>query len=248
MMNACGFERAAAATRSVRCVGVCRPRARTRRRVSATIRSTVKRSLHAGETRRSPIVDGACRRVRSCQQPRRSPSRHAPRGSRGRHEQPGHARRSTTSGMPPARVATIGLRAGHRVEERRAEPFGDRAHHEQVEPLDAAEDVGAEARQQHVLLEVVLVDLPLEVLAQLALAEDDEARVGHLAARRGAPRRSGSAGPCAARARRRCRRAGAWCGSQNASCTFTAGAACDVLDVDALVHRDRCARPACRRR
>ena len=51
---------------------------------------------------------------------------------------------------------------------------------EQVEALDAAEDVGAESRQQHVLLEVVLAHLALEVLAQLALAENDEPRVGHL--------------------------------------------------------------------
>ena len=34
--------------------------------------------------------------------------------------------------------------------------------------------------QQHVLLEMVLADLPLELLAQLAFAEDDEPRVGHL--------------------------------------------------------------------
>ncbi len=82
--------------------------------------------------------------------------------------------------MPPARVATMGAAARHRVEQRRAEAFGHRAHREQVEALDAAEHVGAEAGQQHVLLEVVLVDLLLEMLAQLAFAEDDETRVGQL--------------------------------------------------------------------
>ena len=57
---------------------------------------------------------------------------------------------------------------------------------EHIDALDAAQDVGAESRQQHVLLETMLVDWPLEVLAQLALAENDEPRVRHLAARRDA--------------------------------------------------------------
>ena len=82
--------------------------------------------------------------------------------------------------MPPAVRRDDRPRAGHRVEQRRAEPFGHRAHREQIESLDAAEHVGAEAGQQHVLLEMVLVHLLFEVLAQLAFAEDDEARVGHL--------------------------------------------------------------------
>ena len=42
--------------------------------------------------------------------------------------------------------------------------------------------------------------------AQLAFAGDDEPRVRHLRGRRAPPPRSGAAGPCAARARRRCRR------------------------------------------
>ena len=54
---------------------------------------------------------------------------------------------------------------------------------EEVEGLDAAEDVGPEPGQEHVLLEVMLPDLPFELLAQLAFADDDEARVGHLAGR-----------------------------------------------------------------
>ena len=127
--------------------------------------------------------------------------------------------------MPPARVATIGLAAGHRVEQRRAEAFGDRAHHEQIEPLDAAEDVGAEAGQQHVLLEVMFADLPLELLAQLAFAEDDEPRVRDLLHDQVRRFDRGSAGPCAAPAPPTLPTTGAWCGSQNASCTFTGGAA-----------------------
>jgi outer membrane immunogenic protein len=70
--------------------------------------------------------------------------------------------------------------ARHRVEQRGAEPFGHRAHHEQIEALDAPEHVGPEARQQDVLLEVMFAHLLLEVLAQLTLAEDHEARVGNL--------------------------------------------------------------------
>ena len=143
--------------------------------VSATIRSTVKRSLHA----REPGLAHPPPQLVVRQQPRRSPAP-SPRDRAARTSSP-VTPSSTTSGMPPARVATIGLRARHRVEQRRAEAFGDRAHHEQVEALDAAEHVGAESRQQHVLLEVILAHLTLEVLAQLAFAEDDEPRVRHLA-------------------------------------------------------------------
>jgi hypothetical protein len=59
-------------------------------------------------------------------------------------------------------VATIGLAAGHRVEQRRAQPLGDRAHHEDVEGLEQRQHVGPEAGEQHVLLEVQVLDLLLE--------------------------------------------------------------------------------------
>jgi len=72
------------------------------------------------------------------------------------------------------------LRAGHRVQERCAEPLGHRAHDEQIEALEATKDVSAEAGQQHVFFEVVLAHLPLELLAELAFTQDDEARVRHL--------------------------------------------------------------------
>ena len=42
------------------------------------------------------------------------------------------------------------------------------------------EDVGAEAGQEHVLFEMVLVDLLLEMLAQFAFAEDHESGVRYL--------------------------------------------------------------------
>ena len=50
MMNACGFSRAQG---DAQCPlrGVCRPRARKRRRSPATIRSTVNRSRDAREPR-----------------------------------------------------------------------------------------------------------------------------------------------------------------------------------------------------
>ncbi len=82
--------------------------------------------------------------------------------------------------MPPARVATIGRAHAIASSSDVPSPSVTELIDEQVEPLDAAEDVGAEAGQQHVLLEMVVVHLPLELLAQLAFAEDDEARVGHL--------------------------------------------------------------------
>jgi len=71
-------------------------------------------------------------------------------------------------------------RARHRVEQGGPEAFGHRAHDEEIETLHAPEDVGAKAGQQHVLFEMVLLDEMLELFAQLAFAEDDEARVGNL--------------------------------------------------------------------
>ena len=90
--------------------------------VSATIRSTVNRS----RTRAQPgLAHPAPQRSSSGAVARsRSP---APAASRGGTSSPVPPS-STISGMPPARVATIGARARHRVEQRRAEAFGDRAH------------------------------------------------------------------------------------------------------------------------
>src|SRR5262245_32751122 len=72
------------------------------------------------------------------------------------------------------------LRTRHRIQEGRAEPFGHRTHDEQIEALEAAENVGAESWQQHVLLEVVLLHLPLELFAELTFTQDDETCVGNL--------------------------------------------------------------------
>ena len=72
------------------------------------------------------------------------------------------------------------LAAGHRVEQRGAQPFGDRAHHEDVERLVQRQDVGPKPGQDDVLLEMVVPDLLLERGLQLSFAGDDEARVGLL--------------------------------------------------------------------
>jgi len=72
-------------------------------------------------------------------------------------------------------------RARHRVEKRGAQAFGHRAQHEKIEPLDTAEHVGSESWQQHMLFQMVLANLPLERLSQLAFAQNNEACVGHLA-------------------------------------------------------------------
>ena len=78
--------------------------------------------------------------------------------------------------------------------------------------------------QQHVLLEMMLVDLLLEMLAQLAFAEDHESRVGDLL--HDEVRRVDEMPLAFVRHERGDvaddRRV---VGSQNASCTFTAGAA-----------------------
>src|SRR5439155_15889686 len=78
----------------------------------------------------------------------------------------------------PARAGgDNGARTSHRIEDRRPEALSHRAHREEIEPLDAAEDVGPEAGQQHMFLEVMLADLAFEMIAQLALAQNHEARV-----------------------------------------------------------------------
>ena len=143
--------------------------------------------------------------------------------------------------MPPAAVATIGLPQAIASSSEVPSPSVTELIDEHVEPLDAAEHVGAEARQQHVLLEVVLADLPLERLAQLAFAEDRRT-----ARRAPAGRPSAAASirwrwPLCGTSAATLPTTGASCGSQNASCTFTGGAASHVLDVDAFVHRRPCA-------
>ena len=96
----------------------------------------------------------------------------------GRHEDPGlsvlhHFRH------PAGRGCHDRLAAGHRVEQRGAEPFGHRAHDEDVERLVHRQHVGAEADEEDVLLEAPLLDLALERLAQLSLAGDHECCVGN---------------------------------------------------------------------
>src|SRR5262249_25122383 len=58
--------------------------------------------------------------------------------------------------------------------------FGHRAHDEEVETLQAPEDVSSKSRKQDVLFEVVFPNLTLERLAQLAFAKNHEADVRHL--------------------------------------------------------------------
>jgi len=70
--------------------------------------------------------------------------------------------------------------AGHRIQKRRPEAFGHRAHHEDVEALQAAEDVGPEPWKQDVLLEPVLLDQPFQRVTQLAFAQDHEPHVRQL--------------------------------------------------------------------
>ena len=68
----------------------------------------------------------------------------------------------------------------HRVDEGGAKPFGHRAHDENVESLVKREHVGPEAREQHVLFEMVVLDLALERGSQFAFTRDDEPRVRYL--------------------------------------------------------------------
>ena len=67
----------------------------------------------------------------------------------------------------------------HRVEHRRSEPLGDRAHHEQIRGLDQRQHVFAEPRQQNPLAEIQVLDLLPERQAQLAFTKDDQVRIRH---------------------------------------------------------------------
>ena len=69
----------------------------------------------------------------------------------------------------------------HRVEHRGAKPLGDRAHHEQVGGFHQRQHIFAKAGQQHALGQRQLLDLPLQLRPQLALAEDHQVRVRHFA-------------------------------------------------------------------
>ena len=77
------------------------------------------------------------------------------------------------------------------------------------------------------------------VFAELALAEDDEARIGHGLHHEVRRVDQVALALVRARARRRCRRPARRCGRKNVSCRFTGGAACDVCQVDAFVDRHR---------
>ena len=141
--------------------------------VWATIRSTVKRSL----TRANPASPIVCSPGLVGEQPhdRAGERRRVAR----RHQQTVDAVFDDLGNAAGARRHDRRL-AGHGVEQRGAEALGHRAHREHVEAFDAAQDVGAESRQQHVLLEVVLVDQAFEVFAQLPFAENDEPGVRDL--------------------------------------------------------------------
>ena len=133
------------------------------------------------------------------------------------------------------RVATIGRAHGHRVEQRRAETLGDRAHHEEIEALEQREHVGAEAGQQHVLLEVVLA-----CTWRLERARAARLRRGSRSARPGPAGRRGAAAsircfcPLCGTSAATLPTTGAWCGSQNSSWTFSGRRRLHAIDVDAL--------------
>ena len=82
--------------------------------------------------------------------------------------------------MPPARVATIGRAHAIASSSDVPSPSVTELIANRSKPLMQPSTSVRKPGQQHVLLEMVLVDLLLEALAQLAFAEDDEARVGHL--------------------------------------------------------------------
>jgi hypothetical protein len=141
--------------------------------VSATIRSTVKRS----RTRARPAWPI---RARSPSSVRRRTIAPAIAVMAGRDEQAVVAVHHHFRNAPDARRDDR-LRARHGIEQRRAESFGHRAHRKYVEALDAPQDVGPEPREEHVLFEMMIANLTLQLFAQLAFSEDDESGVGNLA-------------------------------------------------------------------
>ena len=144
---------------------------------------------------------------------------------------------STASGMPPAVVADDGLRGRHRVEDRRAEPLGERTHHEQVEALEQREDVGPEPDQADVVLEAEVLDLAAAARAAVRLRRRSGSACRAGPARPRGRRRRGSAALCAATSARDVaddRRAPA---AATAPCaTSAAGSACDAIHLHAFVH------------
>ena len=69
--------------------------------------------------------------------------------------------------------------AHHRIEERGSKPLRHRAHDVDIEALQQREGVGTKPGEQHVLLEVVLLDLVPQLRFELTLTEDREASVRH---------------------------------------------------------------------
>ena len=90
--------------------------------------------------------------------------------------------------------------------------------------LDAADDVRAEARKQHVLCQVMFVHGDVRDARGVRLAENHESRIGDLLDDQMCGFDEIKRWPCAARVRRRCRRA-APDAAASASCTFTTGIA-----------------------
>ena len=171
---------------------VCQPRALHGGRL-AHIRSTVKRSRTRANPPRHPppercssvssrLIDRAIAWVAGATRNRR-PS-------------------STTSGRhrPAWRRSP---RAGHRVQERCAEPLGHRAQTNRSKPLTQPR-TSVRSRQQHVFSSGTRAPAA-RAAPQLAFTQNDEARVG-TPGRRGARPRSGDGALYAAPAPRRCRR------------------------------------------
>ena len=127
--------------------------------------------------------------------------------------------------MPPVSVATIALPQAIASSSDVPSPSVTELITNRSKPLMQPSTSVRNPGSSDVLLEPVLADLPLEVFAQLAFAENHEPRVRDFLHDqvRGVDR--GTAGPCAAPAPRRCRRPAHGAGSQNASCRFTGSAA-----------------------
>ena len=133
-------RRSAAHRRTAQCPlrGLCRPRARRPAAVSATIRSTVNRSLHA---RQSGLAHPTPQRRRpsACDDRRRHRGVIARRHEQRRRRRPRRSRdaaraRSRRSAREHAIASSSDVPS----------PSVTEAHREQIEALDAAEHIGAE--------------------------------------------------------------------------------------------------------
>ena len=143
---------------------------------------------------------------------------------------------TTTSGMPPAVVATMGRAAAIASSSDVPSPSVTELITKTSNPLSSARTSVRNPVSTTCFVEVELLESGARARPQLALADDDEPRVRAARARTiGRRVDQVTAAPCGARARRCSRRPARGAGNQNSSRTFSRLDGQHAVDVHALV-------------